>query len=178
MQQDDILEEGEIMLEKVRKHWMVYIEDFFFHVFGCLVFMFAASYLTSSGALSFIDKDSSAYAGMILIMFVIIFWTSFFYAWTKEYLDVWYITDRHIIAIDQRQIFEREQAFMELSRIQDVSFEKNGPLSTFLGYGKLKVQSAGTEQEFIISNVREVEEVAHRIMELRDRTKQSVASSV
>ena len=69
---------------------------------------------------------------------------------------------------DVKQIFEREEAFMELSRIQDVSFEKNGILQTFFGYGKLKVQSAGIEQEFIIANVAEVEAVSHRIMELRD----------
>lgn len=168
MQQDDLLEEGEIILDKVRKHWIVYVEDFFYHTFGCFLFMVVANYLTSKGVLSFIDKDSSTYAGMILIMFVIIFWISFFYAWTKEYFDVWYVTDRHIIAVNQKQMFEREEAFMELSRIQDVSFEKNGFFSTWFGYGKLKVQSAGIEQEFIIDNIHDVEAVAHRIMELRD----------
>ncbi len=178
MQQDNILEEGEIILEKVRKHWMVYAEDFIFHTFGCFVFMFAASYLTRNGVLSFINKDSDAFAGILLMMFVILFWISFFYAWTKEYLDVWYITDRHIIAIDQKQIFEREQAFMELARIQDVSFEKNGIFATFFGYGKLKVQSAGIEQEFIIDNVRDVEAVSHMIMELRDKKKQPLASGL
>lgn len=171
MQQDDLLEEGEIILEKVRKHIIVYLSDFFYHSLGCFIFMVIASYLTSSGYLSFINKDSSAFAGLILVMFVIIFWTSFFYAWTKEYLDVWYITDRHIIAVNQKQIFEREEAFMELNRIQDVFFEKNGFLATFFGFGKLRVQSAGTEQEFIIENVHDVEMVAHKIMELRDKAK-------
>ena len=84
---------------------------------------------------------------------------------------MWYVTDRHIIAVNQKQIFEREESFMELNRIQDVFFEKNGLLSTLLNYGKLKVQSAGTEQEFVISDVRDVERVAHRIMELRDTAK-------
>lgn len=176
MKQDDLLEDGEIILEKVRKHWMVYLEDFIYHSFGCLFFVIIANYLTAYGVLSFINDDSSAYASMILVMFVIIFWVSFFYAWTKEYLDVWYITDRHIIAINQKQIFEREEAFMELVRIQDVSFEKNGFLPTFFGYGNLKVQSAGIEQEFIINNVHEVEDVAHRIMELRDKVKGAAVS--
>jgi membrane protein YdbS with pleckstrin-like domain len=171
MQQDELLEEGEIILEKVRKHWIVYIEDIVSHTFGCILFMIAASFISSIGLLSFISKDSSAYLGMVLVMFVIIFWTSFFYAWTKEYLDVWYVTDRHIIAVNQKQMFEREEAFMELARIQDVLFEKNGFLATWLGYGRLRVQSAGVEQEFVIENVHDVEQVAHRIMELRDATK-------
>jgi uncharacterized membrane protein YdbT with pleckstrin-like domain len=113
----------------------------------------------------------AGYAGMILVMFVIVFWVSFFYAWTKDYFDVWYVTDRHIIAIDQKQIFDRDEAFMELSRIQDVSFEKSSFLATFLDYGNLKVQSAGVEQEFIMKDVHDVEAVAHRIMELRDKAK-------
>jgi uncharacterized membrane protein YdbT with pleckstrin-like domain len=177
MQQDELLEEGEMMLEKVRKHWIVYIEDVVSHTFGCFLFMVGASYLSSKGVLSFIDQDSSAYLGMVLVMFVIIFWISFFYAWTKEYFDVWYITDRHIIAVNQKQMFEREEAFMELNRIQDVLFDKNGFLATWLGYGKLRIQTAGIEQEFVIENVSEVEAVAHRIMEMRDRAQNERSES-
>lgn len=169
MEQDQLLEEGEIMLEGIRKHWIVYAGDFVSHLVGCCLFILFALYLTKTGALSFIDKDASAYIGMILVMFVIIFWTSFFYAWTKNYFDVWYVTDRHIIAINQKQMFEREESFMELIRIQDVLFEKNSFLATWFGYGKLKVQSAGEDQEFVIENIHDVEAVAHRIMELRDK---------
>lgn len=173
MQQDELLEEGEVIIEKVRKHWYVYIEDVFIHLFGCFIFMVLASYIANKGLLSFIDQDTSAYTGMLLMMFVIIFWISFFYAWTKEYFDVWYITDRHIIAVNQKQMFEREEAFMELSRIQDVFFDKNGFLSTWFGFGKLRVQSAGTDQEFEINYIADVENVAHRIMEMRDKAQQS-----
>lgn len=185
MEQDQLLEEGEVMIEGIRKHWIVYVQDFFYHTFGCLLFMILASYLTNRGTLSFIDSNANAnaYAGMILVMFIIIFWTSFFYAWTKNYFDVWYVTDRHIIAVNQKEMFEREEAFMELTRIQDVLFEKNSFLSTWLGYGKLKVQTAGKEQEFIIDDINDVEAVAHRIMELRDRVQgkgsgQNAASSL
>ena len=175
MEQDHLLENGEVMLEKVRKHWIVYIQYFIAHIFGCIVCIILAHYVTTLGWLSFIDKDSSAYAGMVLVMLVIIFWTSFFYAWTKSYFDLWYVTDRHIIAINQKQIFEREEAFMELTKIQDVFFEKNSFLATFFGFGKLKVQTAGSDQEFIIENVSNVEEVSHRIMELRDSTHNKVS---
>lgn len=171
MEQDHILEIGEVLLEKVRKHWMVYMEDFLLHIFGCLLFIVPAAYLTSIGFVPFLTPDDMDQIAMVLVIFVLLFWASFFYFWTKSYFDVWYVTNRHIIAINQKQIFEREEAFMELNRIQDVFFEKNGFLQTFLGYGVLKVQSAGTEQEFVIENVRDVEAIAHRIMELRDTAK-------
>ncbi len=169
MEQEELLKIGEIMLEKVRKHWIVYVEDFVLHAFGCLLLLGVAHFIATRSSL--LGGVWSSYAGMILVMMVIIFWTSFFYAWTKDYFDVWYITDKHIVAINQKQIFEREEAFMELVRIQDVSFEKNSMIANFFGYGKLKVQSAGTEQEFIIDYICDVEDVVHRIMELRDEAK-------
>ena len=92
-----------------------------------------------------LSQTIASHIALILVAFVILFWTSFFYAWTKNYLDIWYVTTKHIVAINQKDLFQREDAFMELTRIQDVFFEKEGFLSTLLGYGTLKVQSAGTE---------------------------------
>ncbi len=169
MEQDQLLEDGEVMIEDVRKHWIVYLEDFILHVFGCSVFIIVAVFLSFQGVLPLIDYNNKAYIAMILVFFVIIFWNSFFYFWTKNYFDVWYITDKHIIAVNQKDMFEREHAFMELIKLQDVLFEKNGFLSTFLGYGRLKVQSAGSDQQFVIEDVKDVEAVAHRIMGLRER---------
>ena len=167
--QENLLDEGEEILGKIRKHWIVYVEDFLLHSFGCLLFIILAIYLSSHDKLPFIGTAGSKDSAMVLTGFVLIFWTSFFYVWTKNYFDVWYVTNQHIIAINQKEIFKREEAFMELVRIQDVFFEKEGFLSTLLGYGKLKVQSAGTEQEFIIEDAYDIEGDAHRIMDLRDK---------
>ncbi len=177
-EQEKLLEEGEILTERIRKHWIVYLRDLFLHAFGCIIFLMSAYYLASKGSFSSLTEDGSVYGAMILIMFVLIFWTSFFYAWTKEYFDVWFITNKHIIAINQRQMFDREESFMELNRIQDVFFEREGFLATMFGFGRLKVQSAGTEQEFIIENVRDVETKAHKIMDLRDAAKLAQAQPV
>ncbi len=168
MEQDKLLEDGEIMLEGVRKHWIVYVEDFLIHFFGCVLFICIAGYLSLQGVVPYLSSDNKAHIAMILVLLVLIFWTSFFYFWTKHYFDVWYITDRHIIAVDQKDMFAREHAYVELTKIQDVSFEKNGFLGTFLGYGKLKIQTAGSDQQFMIADVQDVEVVVHRIMELRD----------
>ena len=168
-EQEDLLEDGEVMIEKIRKHWIIYLYDLLIHVVGCLVFIVAAVYLASHGKLWFATPLYGDYGAMVLVSFVILFWTSFFFVWTKNYFDVWYITNQHIIAVNQKDIFERDEAFMELTRIQDVIFEKTGFVATLLGYGLLRVQSAGTEQEFVIEDVRDVEGCAHRLMDLRDK---------
>jgi uncharacterized membrane protein YdbT with pleckstrin-like domain len=168
MGQESLFEKDEIVIEKIRKHFIVYVGDFLAHSFGGLFFMGLAYILTHVISVPFFSQALAAHVALVLIAIVILFWTSFFYSWTISYLDIWYVTNQHIIAINQKELFEREESFMELNRIQDVFFEKNSFLSTLLGYGKLKVQSAGTEQEFIIEGVRDVELAAHRIMELRD----------
>ncbi len=168
MEQETLLKENEIILDKVRKHWIVYVEDFFLHAFGCILFAAIIFFFLLVIKTPLITEVVSSSVELILLAFILLFWTSFFYGWTKSYLDVWYVTNQHIIAINQKQLFERDEAFMELGRIQDVFFEKNSFLSTFLGYGRLKIQSAGTDQEFVIENVRNVEQAAHKIMELRD----------
>jgi hypothetical protein len=171
MEQESLFEENEELLEKVRKHWIVYVQDFFIHSIGCMLFIGLAYGLSRAGQGMWLPEEVTMNGSLVLMIFVILFWISFFFFWTKNYFDVWYVTNQHIIAINQKQLFERDEAFMELTRIQDVFFEKNGFISTFLGYGILKVQSAGTVQEFIIEDVANVEQVAHRIMELRDEVK-------
>ncbi len=178
MEQGSLFEKDEAILETVRKHFIVYLEDFFIHSFGCILFIGGAYGISQVIRIPMLSQTIASHIALILVAFVILFWTSFFYAWTKNYLDIWYVTTKHIVAINQKDLFQREDAFMELTRIQDVFFEKEGFLSTLLGYGTLKVQSAGTEQEFTINDVRNVEQVAHRIMELRDEVhKQQHAAS-
>ena len=165
MERESFLEEGEVIVQKVRKHVIVYIQDFVAHTFGCAVFIVGAIFLSHMGGVE------GQYIALGLMAIVLLFWVAFFYAWTLNYFDVWYLTDRHIIAVNQKELLNREEAFMEFGRIQDVFFEKNGMLETFLGYGTLRVQSAGTDQEFIIQDVRNVESTAHVIMEMRDKVK-------
>lgn len=165
------LEEGEVTLEKVRKHWIVYVEDLFIHVCGALLLTGVAIVLLMKDVLPFINGDDKASIGMVSMGVVLLIWCSFFYFWTKNYFDVWHVTDRHIIAVNQKDILNREEAFMELSRVQDVSFEKNGLIATYFGYGSLKVQTAGEDKEFIMEDVRAVEDVAHHIIGLRNKAR-------
>lgn len=177
LEQENLFEDGEYVIEKVRKHWIVYLEDFFIHSLGCLIFIVSAYFLATRGSFGGVFSTESAYGAMILIMFVLIFWTSFFYAWTKDYFDVWYVTNKHLVSVNQKEMFNREEVFMELDRIQDVFFVKEGFLATLLGYGKLRVQSAGTDQEFIMESVYDVETFAHRIMDLRDEAQGKLEQS-
>ncbi len=153
----------------VKKHWIVYVEDFFLHAFGCFLFLLCAYFLASRGAFGGIGQAQSIYGAMALIGFVLIFWTSFFFAWTKQYFDMWRITDTHIIGVNQEDLLSREEVTISLDKVQDVFFEREGFLSTLLGFGTLRVQSAGIDQDLFIECVAGVQDASSYIIESRDR---------
>ncbi|MEN9337989.1 MAG: hypothetical protein RIQ41_303 [Candidatus Parcubacteria bacterium] len=153
----------------VKKHWIVYVEDFFLHAFGCLSFLLCAYFLASRGAFGGIGQSQSIYGAMALVGFVLIFWTSFFFAWTKQYFDMWRITDTHIVGVNQEDLLSREEVTVSLDKVQDVFFEREGFLSTLLGFGTLRVQSAGIDQDLVIECVADVEHASRVITESRDK---------
>jgi uncharacterized membrane protein YdbT with pleckstrin-like domain len=73
--------------------------------------------------------------------------------WTDYYLDVWIVTNRRVIDVEQRGLFSREIATMQLSKIQDITTEVKGFLPTLIGFGDVHVQTAGLEREFVIRGV-------------------------
>jgi hypothetical protein len=54
------------------------------------------------------------------ILWVLTLWIFFFLDWTKYYLDVWYVTQKRIIIIDQKALFDREISNVRFDKIQDV----------------------------------------------------------
>lgn len=157
---DDITKE-EIVLT-VRKHFITYLYNIITHLLGILIF--SATYLGAhyfNGALVIAVEYFS-----VFILFVI--WTSLFYFLTLQYFDVWIVARDHLIAVDQKEVFNREVAILRLDKIQDISYKKQGILASILNYGDITVQTAGIEQVFTIKCVGKVEEIAQELTRLRD----------
>jgi len=60
------------------------------------------------------------------------------------YLDCYIITNRRIIDIDQKSMFRRVVAEVEIENIQEAVYEINGPLEAFLNYGTVKIKMASS----------------------------------
>jgi len=83
----------------------------------------------------------------------LILWVVAFVIWTDHYLDVWVITNKNLIDVEQQGIFHREISTTRLSKIQDVSSEVRGIFQTFLNFGDLTIQTAGIHHKFKISGI-------------------------
>ncbi len=96
-------------------------------------------------------------------------WIIFFIVWTDYYLDVWVITSKRIIDIEQRNLFSRSTSECRIEKIQDVSVEVHGFLATFLRFGNVKIQTAGESGNFTLKSVPDPHRVKDIIFKEQER---------
>lgn len=150
------LESDEEILSMVRKHWFVIATELFgVFVFMLIPFFFLFLSAIFPSVLDTLHLDLANYTA--IITFVISGWTVVslmvsFMIWTHYYLDLWIITDRRIILIDQVAFFNRNVSIFRLERLQDIEFVIKGIIPTFLNFGTLKAQTAGHHENNFRSN--------------------------
>ncbi len=140
------LEPDEIVLKMVRKHWFVILAELF-GSFVMLLFPFFALFLLALFPNSLETFNVSLGDYTALIAYFVAGWSvislmSGFMIWTHYYLDLWIITDRRIILVDQIRFFNRNVSIFRLERLQDIEFKINGIIPTFLNFGTLNAQTA------------------------------------
>ena len=89
--------------------------------------------------------------------------------WTDYYLDVWMVTDKRVIDIEQKGFFHRQTSVFRIERIQDVTVETHGIVATLLNFGDIHVQTAGEGQEFIMRGIANPKYVRRVILRQQDR---------
>lgn len=144
------LEADEIILHQVRKHWFI----LFVQVLGILVAalfpLFAFGALTLTGLFNSASFTLQIGTPAILILYVawiLLLWMALFNIWTNYYLDVWTITTKRLIAIDQRGLFHRNTGSFRLERLQDLNVEIHGIIATLLNFGTLEAETAGGDDD-------------------------------
>lgn len=98
-------------------------------------------------------------------------WLFFFFSFIDYYLDVWIVTNRRIIDIQQQGFFSRIVAEQKLFRVQDVTSEVHGIFPTFLKYGDVYIQTAGTKQRFVFHEVPDPNGIRDAIIGLVEKNK-------
>ena len=69
-----------------------------------------------------------------------------------------------MLNIKQRRFFSREVSSLFLSRVQDVTTDVTGILSSLLGIGDIKVQTAGEDVEFVMRGIPRPEQMRDVIL--------------
>ena len=169
------LEPGEDIIKVVRKHWFI----FFAEVFGLGVLAFVPvgfyilflnlpenQFVTASSFESHIGVFLFLSAAWLLLLIM-----AAALAWTHYYLDLWAITDRRIIVIDQVRLFERHIGSFRLERLQDINIEINGIIATFLNFGTVEAETASGshDDEFRGTGLPDPRGIKALIQEMADK---------
>jgi hypothetical protein len=121
------LEDGEQNLKVIRRHFLVILPT----VFGLLVLALAPFliyeiilsdwFAVDVSIKTMIANTVAPWRIFGYAVWVLILWVVFFIEWTDYYLDLWVITDRRIIDVEQKGFFHREVTSFAFNQIQDVT---------------------------------------------------------
>ncbi|MES2213635.1 MAG: PH domain-containing protein [Patescibacteria group bacterium] len=158
------LDEGEHVLIEVRKHWFLFaIQAFGLLIGGFAPFIFLTAvnvFIPELVHSILLPGNTSALFLFFYSLWLLFLWISFFVEWTKYYLDVWYVTEKRIIDVQQKRIFDREISNIRFDKVEDITVEIAGFLSTYLDFGTIKVQTAGEiDSDFTMTMVRNPNQV-------------------
>lgn len=95
----------------------------------------------------------------------------FAYAFIDYWLDVWTVTTRRILHVEQRGLFDRVIAELELARIQDCTSETKGVFGTLLHYGTISIQTAAELPRFVFRDIPSPETVRDTVVRLMQETR-------
>ena len=158
-------EESEKVFLLIRKHWFVYI-----------IFWFLA-FLMSIPAIGIIiywiyNPDFSVLAGNIIILgesvYLLLILALLLYGFIDYYLDIYIVTDRRIVDIEQNGFFNRQISELYLREVQDVKAKVDGFFPTTLHYGQVIIQTAGKTENFTFDSVPHPYAVSKMIMDLHE----------
>ncbi|EKE16004.1 MAG: hypothetical protein ACD_11C00056G0004 [uncultured bacterium] len=154
--------ENEIILKIIHRNWFDIASQYFLIFFVAVIF-FAAVYMYPLLFSQFQDPQYSALLLFIEDTFILAIWIYSFLIWIDYYFDVWIVTNERIINIEQKGLFMRKMSEAKYSKIQDISVEVTGFLQTIIGYGDVRVQTAGELENIVFRKVSNPYEIKNMI---------------
>lgn len=144
---------GEQPIKIVRKSFFVFFKKLVFSIF--LVFLPALLLYVLTLANQNVLYGELSWPLLVLggSIYILFMWLLLFFFFLDYYLDVWVITNKRIINIEQNGFFSRTISEQGINRVQDVTSEVKGAWHTILNYGDLYVQTAGEIERFAFNDV-------------------------
>ncbi len=141
------LDTNEKVLVTVRKHWFIIVAELIGVVLAAVApFLLYGLFQATTTTLGMDGTGIGINANVLLFAFsawLLLSVLSGFTIWTHYYLDLWLVTDRRIISVDQIHFFNRSVAIFRLERMQDIEYKITGLIATFLNFGTISAQTAG-----------------------------------
>ncbi|MDP2665157.1 MAG: PH domain-containing protein, partial [bacterium] len=150
------LEPGEHVVKETRRHWFLFLGELLpFAILIVLPFALPKLLVLApplAKYATFLDYHEPLMRA-VLGVWLLIWWTSAWGAFTRYFLNAWVLTNQRIVEIKQRRYFSHEVSSLFLTRIQDVTTNVTGVLPSLLDLGDIKVQTAAEDVEFVMHGI-------------------------
>jgi membrane protein YdbS with pleckstrin-like domain len=161
----------EKIIFRVHRHWVTLVLSYI-KAFLSLLVIFLIIYFVGPARI---------YSSLIaLAMFAIWFLVTMvyiFFEWIVWWLDLYILTTKRIVDIEQRTLFSRQVSETSLDRIQDVTFEIKGVLATLFNYGNVRVETAGSETIISLDQVGDPEKLQKTIFNTANKDQKEFHTS-
>jgi len=160
------LDPDEETIFELRKHWIVLafkLIKAFFSLLILLIFSFLLGWSRIS---------QSWFLIMICGIWFLVTLVYIFYEWLVWYLDLYILTNKRIVDVEQKTLFSRQISESSLDKIQDVAFEINGFVPTLFNFGNVKIETAGKETLIVLEAVPSPEDIQKTIFKVQEDYKQ------
>lgn len=161
------LEPGEHVVIEARKHWFLFLGELLpYAIFAVIPFALPKLLLLAPPVAPYaaLFDYHAILARAALGVWLLVTWTMAWSAFTRYFLNAWVLTNLRIVNIKQHGYFSREVSSLFLTRIQDVTTDVEGVLSSLFGIGNIKVQTAGEDVEFTMNGIPRPEQMRDVIL--------------
>lgn len=161
------LEKGEHMVREMRKHWFLFMLELLpFAILLLLPFVLPTilSFAPPLAPYAVWFNYAEPLGRAILGSWLLIVWTGAWGAFTRYFLNAWILTNFRIVEIEQRGFFNREVSSLQLNRVQDVTTTVAGVIPSLVGFGTIKVQSAGADVDVRMRGIPRPEQMRDLIL--------------
>lgn len=141
---------NEHIVKVFHKHWFIFLINV--AITALLIYApKALSYVPkeftdwASSFKPFLDAIYSAWVAFLSISLLVIA--------TNYFLDIWILTNKRLVDVEQKSLFRRSIVEMRLEHIEDIHVKISGVIGTLLGIGTLEVDSGGPVKEFSLINI-------------------------
>lgn len=134
---------GEKVILLVRRHKFFFYLPFFLFIFLAFLPLVLLNFL-----IDFIYQKFHDLVWFLTTIYISILWLTLFFNLMIYSLTTLILTNKRIIKIEEKGLFNYNRAELELDKIQDIQVNIYGFLGNFLNFGQISIQSAGTETKF------------------------------
>ncbi len=101
-------------------------------------------------------------------LFFLFGWLFVFQSFIDYWLDLFIVTDKRILDVEQKGLFNRTVSELRLYRIQDVTAQVKGIFHTIFNYGNIYVQTAAETERFEFNDIPHPNRLTKAILEMSE----------